>query len=853
MDFRQITIDEDDVLHIGAGATWTEVLTAIDDRLPEFSRILRRFGSPQIRHLATIGGNLVNASPIADSLPLLYVLDAQLETTGPQGLRRIPVDKFYLGYKQLDLGPTELLAAVHVPLPRADEDLKLYKVSKRRDLDISTVTAGMWYRVENDSIVAARFAAGGVGPTVLRLPRAEAYVCGLPCSETTFHEAGRIARQEVRPITDVAPARSIDPNWWKICFAKHTSIDELTAMPSFGRSLPHDSARGHVTGEAHYVEDLPRRQDELCVDFVGAPCASGAITSVDLAAARQVPGIVAVLTHRDLPGKNRFGPILEDEPFLVEDEVHYLGQPVVVIAGVSREITRKARALVKFGVVPRSPLLTIDAAIAADSFLGPERRIVRGDVDRALAAAPYQRRGVFESNGQEQFYFESQASLALPEEQGQLRVICSTQNPSETQAVVAAALGLRLHEVVCQCKRMGGGFGGKETQSAIPAVMAALVAQTTRRPARIVLTKSDDMQLTGKRHAYKTWYRVGFDAQGRILAASFDFVSNGGAFADLSTSVMERTMLHVDNAYYLPAISIRGRIARTNLPPNTAFRGFGGPQSIVVIENVMQEMAQTLGIDALDVRRANVYRDGDASRQLTPYGQIVRDHVLEELFDTLAETSDYRRRMQLVEQHNAHAPTHLRGLAMTAVKFGISFTTRFLNQANALVNVYTDGSVQVSTGGTEMGQGLNTKIRQLVADQFGINPQYVLLMTTSTEKNHNTSPTAASAGTDLNGAAAIAACQQIKTRMAEFAAELFADAHAGRAKAPDQVRFASGEVFDQRIADPAHRLPFGRFCAWHAARGSISERGDSSPHRVWTSTARRDGETPSTISPPEWR
>ncbi len=583
-------------------------------------------------------------------------------------------------------------------------------------------------------------------------------------------------------------------------------------MTSVGRSLPHDSAQGHVTGEAHYVEDLPRYEGELWVDFVGAPITAGRITKLDLAEARNLPGVTAVLTHRDLPGVNHFGPIFADEPFLVEDQVQYLCQPVVVIAAESRAVARRARRLVRFVCEETKPLLTIEEALAANSFLGPDRRIERGHVAQSLADAPHTISGEFESGGQEQFYFESQASLAVPGEQGQIRVISSTQNPTETQAVVAEALGLRLHEVVCECKRMGGGFGGKETQSAIPAVMAALVALHTGRPARIVFSKHDDMLITGKRHACKTWYRVGFDDRGKILAASFDFVSNGGAFADLSTSVMERTMLHADNAYFLPTVSIRGRIARTNLPPNTAFRGFGGPQSVVVIENVLQEIAQTLGIDALDVRRINVYRDGDPDRNLTPYGQIVRDHVLAELFANLENSCDYRRRMKEISQFNAKSRTQVRGLALTAVKFGISFTTKFLNQGNALVNVYTDGSVQVSTGGTEMGQGLNTKIRQLVADEFGIGPEQVLLMSTSTEKNHNTSPTAASAGTDLNGAAAIAACQQIKERMADFAAELFADSQAGLVKAPDQVRFVEGHLWDLRIADPAHRIPFEAFC-----------------------------------------
>lgn len=358
---------------------------------------------------------------------------------------------------------------------------------------------------------------------------------------------------------------------------------------------------------------------------------------------------------------------------------------------------------------------------------------------------------------------------------------------------------------------MGGGFGGKETQSALTAVMTAMVTAKTGRPARLVLDRADDMRITGKRHPYQSDWRVAFDAQGRLLAAEFDFYSNGGAFADLSTSVMERTMLHAENAYHVPLMRVTGSVCRTNLPPFTAFRGFGGPQAIAVIENAMQEIARMIGRDALDVRRLNLYRDGDPEQSVTHYGQIVRDHLLVETFDRLEASCDYRERMQQVERFNAESSTRLKGLAVTPVKFGISFTTKFLNQANALVNVYTDGTVQVSTGGTEMGQGLNTKIRQMVADEFGLSPDRVRLMTTSTEKNHNASPTAASAGTDLNGAAALNACAKIKQRMAEYAATLFASEQRGLVAAAEHVRFESGELHDDR--DPSQRVEFGEFCA----------------------------------------
>jgi xanthine dehydrogenase large subunit len=580
-----------------------------------------------------------------------------------------------------------------------------------------------------------------------------------------------------------------------------------------GKPLPHDSAVGHVTGTAMYVEDLPPLADELWVEAVGSPIAAGTITALDVTAAAEVPGVVALFTHRDLPGVNHFGPIFSDEPFLVEDQVHYVGQPIVVLAAQTQAAARRAKGLVRLQYRESPALLTIDQAIAADSFIGPERRICRGSFDNALSAAAHRIEGVFQSNGQEQFYFESQAALAIPGEQQQLRILCSTQNPTETQIVVAEALGLRMHEVVCECQRMGGAFGGKETQSALPAVMAALVAHHTRRPARIAYRKDEDMRVTGKRHAYKTWYRAGCDKQGRLLAVQMKLFSNGGAFADLSTSVMERSLLHADNAYYLPVADLSGRICRTNLPPNTAFRGFGGPQSIVVIENLLQEISQRLGCDAIDVRKRNLYVDGSPQRNTTPYGQIVEHHVLGELYDQLEESCDYRRRQEAIAQFNATSATHLRGLAMSAVKFGISFTTKFLNQANALVNVYTDGSVQVSTGGTEMGQGLNTKIRQLVADEFGVDYNHIRLMATSTEKNNNTSPTAASAGTDLNGAAALQACQKIKARLAQFAAERFASGDAGLTRSPEHVEFVDGHVADRRIADPGHRIAFGDLCA----------------------------------------
>jgi len=583
-------------------------------------------------------------------------------------------------------------------------------------------------------------------------------------------------------------------------------------VPSVGRTIPHDSAVGHVTGSAAYIADLPRRSDELVVGFVPSPVASGAIRGLDLAAARAVPGVVDLVTAADLPGAKVWGPIFQDEPVLADGAVLYVGQPVVLIAGETQAAVDEARRLVRLDIEATAPILTIEQAVELGRFLGPARRIARGDAAAAIASAPHRLAGVFHNLGQEHLYLEAQAALAYPGEGGQIVVHASTQGPTETQHVVAEVLSLGMHEVVCICKRMGGGFGGKETQAVLPAVMAAVVAHRTGRAARIVYVREDDMASTGKRHAYRTAWEVGFDDEGRILGYSVEFHSAGGAAADLSTSIMERSMLHVDNAYWLEHVDIRGQACFTNHAPATAFRGFGGPQGMAVTESVIAEIAihlRGLGqhVRAIDVQRRNLY--GTRDRNVTPYGQTVRGNHLPEIVDTLVARCDFERRLAEVEAANARDPLMLRGLAIVPVKFGISFTAKFLNQGNALVNVYTDGTVQVSTGGTEMGQGLNTKIRQLVADEFGLPPEQVILMPTSTEKNCNTSPTAASAGIDLNGAAAVEACRAIRTRMAAWAAGRFAGE--GLAESCDDVGFAGGWVYDTRR--PERRLAFGEVCA----------------------------------------
>ncbi|HTL30455.1 MAG TPA: molybdopterin cofactor-binding domain-containing protein, partial [Tepidisphaeraceae bacterium] len=540
-------------------------------------------------------------------------------------------------------------------------------------------------------------------------------------------------------------------------------------MAYVGKDIPHDSAALHVSGESIFIDDMLPARGELICDFVGSPVAHGKLVSIDLSEAKNVAGVVAVLTAKDITGHNKFGPVVKDEVLLVDDVAEYLGAPIVLIAAENRDALREAKKRVKVEMQPLTPIFSIDDAIAARSFLGPQRVIARGDADAAFRSAEHMLEGALEIGGQEHFYLESQAAIAYPGEQGAMTMHSSTQHPTEVQSIVAEVLGVPFNKVVVICKRMGGGFGGKETQAAQPAAMAALVATITRRPARVIYNKDDDMRFTGKRHPFKSWYKVAFTKDGLLTGLSIDHYSNGGCTVDLSFAVLERSMLHSDNAYFIPNVRITGQVCKTNLPSNTAFRGFGGPQGVANIENIIEEIATELQKDSLEIRRANAY--GIESRNETPYGQIVQNNTLPEIFEALPSACDYAKRRREIEQFNLSNRYQLRGMSMTAVKFGISFTKRTLNQANALVNIYTDGTVLVSTGGTEMGQGVNTRVRQIVADELGISYDAVIIAPTSTDKNNNTSPTAASSGTDLNGAAAVDACGRLRERLAKFAAD----------------------------------------------------------------------------------
>ena len=504
--------------------------------------------------------------------------------------------------------------------------------------------------------------------------------------------------------------------------------------------MRHESARLHVTGHAVYVDDLPDPPGCLFALPVPSPVARGRIVSVDATEALALPGVHAILFAKDIPGSNLIGPIVHDEPLLAQDEVFFLGQAIALVIADDRAACAAAARAVKLELEELPAHFTIEEAIAAEDFLGSPHTIARGDVNKALEGAAERIEGVMRCGAQDHFYLETQAALCLPEEDGTFRLISSTQHPTEVQKMVASCLGLSSNRVVCEVPRMGGGFGGKESQATHWGCYAALASQHTGRPARVWLNRDEDMSWTGKRHPVLGRYEAGFDEQGKIVALRAEVFVNGGWSEDLSIPILDRALFHLDNAYFIPNLHFHGLACRTNLPSNTAFRGFGGPQGMLVVEHAINSYAERKGLDPAEIRALNFYAEG----QETPYGQALEAVRLQRMWAELAESSDYAARRAEIEQHNASGGSLRRGIGMQPVKFGISFTASLLNQAGALVLVYADGSVQLNHGGTEMGQGLHTKMLSVCSRALGVPIESIRVMRTATDKVPNTSATAAS-------------------------------------------------------------------------------------------------------------
>lgn len=811
------TAEDEHAWKLGAALTLTEAGEYLAGRFGAFEEMLCQFGSRQIRNRATLGGNLCTASPIGDCAPVLLAVDAALLLASATGERSLPLRDFFLGYRRNALRPGEVLRQVIIPkaLIRGDDRhrqiTRFYKVARRREMAISTVAAGFTLVLGSGRrIEAARVAYGGVAPLSRRAEEVERALAGKIFSTDLEAEIRPWLSGTFQTISDVRGSAEYRAALVLELFGRFLADVEADVpspaelpgnrwlVPSsrrFTDAWPHESGAKHVTGEAQYVDDLAAKRSALDVWPVCAPYARARILRKEGTAARRIPGIVAVLFAEDVPGQNDVGMLRRDEPLLAAGEVHYHSQIVALVVGESLERCREAARLVEVEYEPLPPVLGVRQAIASGSFHTDPNCMRRGDVTNALAAAPRCFSGEFEVGGQDHFYLETHAAYAEPDEGNTIKVVSSTQHPSEVQLVIARLLNVTANSVIVECPRMGGGFGGKETQGVITAGLAAVAARLSGRSVRMRLNRDQDMMITGKRHPFLASFDVGFDDQGKVLAARIALVSDGGWSLDLSTAVTDRALFHLDNAYYLPNVEFSGRVARTNVASNTAFRGFGGPQGMAMIEEVMDRVARAVGLPPEVVRERNLYQ-GEGAGMTTHYGQLIEDHRIERVWRELLASSDFRERRRAVAAWNREHADRKRGLAITPVKFGIAFTVTHCNQAGALVVIYQDGSVQINHGGTEMGQGIHTNILTVAARELGTTRERIRVMSTSTDKVPNTSATAASSGTDLNGAAVRNACAELCTRLAEVAAAILTE-RSGRTVLPANVE-VSGDVFRHR-------------------------------------------------------
>ncbi len=845
-ELRAVTRTSDG-FRIGGAATLTAVEEALGGDHPALDKMLRVFASRQIRNRATLAGNLVTASPIGDMAPVLLALDARVEILAPPvsmgetptPTREVALDAFFTGYRKTALQKGEILGAVLLPSVTAEgltRRTESYKVSKRRELDISIVAAAFSIDCDAAGIVRrARLAYGGVAAMPSRAREVEGLLEGRPWTRATVDGVLPALARAFTPIRDARGSAEYRRGLVVSLFEKffdgarsraqdlplHYETGPVRDAQRPSGALKHESAVGHVTGAAVYVDDQAQRRSMLEIWPVRSPHAHARILRRDATEARRLPGVAAVLMAEDIPGDNDVGAVRKDEILLADREVLFHGHMVAIVVGDSYEACRAAAARVVVEYEPLPPVLGIEQAIAADSFHNVPHVIRRGDADAALLASPHQLDGHFESGGQEHFYLESHAVWAERGDDGDVFVCSSTQHPSEVQAAVAHVLHLPRHRVVVQSPRMGGGFGGKETQGNTWAALAALAAWKTGRPVRVQLDRDVDMQLTGKRHPFRADFSCGFDGEGRVQALRVRLVADGGWALDLSESICDRALFHLDNAYYLPNVDFSGRVARTHVVSNTAFRGFGGPQGMLVIEEVLDRIARRLGLAPEVVRERNLYH-GTGATNTTHYGQLIEDNRVSGMWHALKESAALADRRAEIARWNAASPRIKRGIAITPVKFGISFTATFLNQAGALVHVYRDGTVQVNHGGTEMGQGLQTKMLGVAMRELGLPEAMIRVMKTSTDKVPNTSATAASSGADLNGAAVQAACATLRERLAPVAATLL-----GEGVLPGAVSFHDGACHGAagREAGPTS-VPFARVVeAAYIAQVSLSATG----------------------------
>ena len=770
--------------------------------LEQIVQMLEYFGGKQIRNVATLGGNIMTGSPISDLNPILMASKCEIEVRSLSNpTKQFVMDSsFYTGYRSNILAGDEVLINIKVPFTNNDEYFVAFKQARRRDDDIAIVNSAFLFRVDINGIIRdANLAFGGMAPTT-EMPKATMdFMKGRLWNRETIEQACDILLNEMPLPPDVPGAmvryrRSLAisflfkaflsisqshgllnlPDEWLSAsepFKKHEILshqDEGSSVSTVavGKSVIHKSAKKQATGEAVYTDDIPKYENELHMAFVLSKESHAEILNIDAKKALAMPGVVDFISSKDLPvGKNNFciSPLFEDEQVFHDKKVTSVGQIICGIVAINRDLAQEAAKLVQVQYKKLPPIITIKEAIAANAYFpNSHQSILTGDPEAAFQTCFKVIEGEMSVGGQEHFYMETMNTIAVPsKEDGEMIIIASNQNPTDAQQQVARILGVPMNKVVCKVKRLGGGFGGKEARN-IPLIIATAVgAANLQRPVRVSLDRDEDMVFSGHRHPFLGRYKAGFDQNGKLIALDLDLFSNAGCTLDLSFAVMFRAIHHCENAYKIENVHVRGHVCKTNLPSNTAFRGFGAPQAMLIMENIMDEVAVVLNKNPMDIRYLNLYQEGD----MTHYDEVLSDCHIRRCWSECAKQSHYETEYQKVQEFNKQNRWKKRGISMIPVKYGISFGLQKMEQAGALVQVYRDGSVLLTHGGTEMGQGLHTKMIQIASQILGISQDYIHISETSTDKVPNTTPTAASSSSDLNGMAVLNACKTIMERL----------------------------------------------------------------------------------------
>lgn len=813
----------DDHIEIGGNVVLTDVEGICEKAMEHYGPVrgqvfegilkqLKYFAGRQIRNVGTPAGNLVTASPISDLNPALWGANAVLIAKSASKETELPMNQFFIGYRKTALPQDAIISSIRIPVTAAKgECYRTYKQAKRKDDDIAIVTSSLRVKVDEEGMVeSCNLIYGGMGPFTLAAKQAQEYLIGKRFAELETLEGTMSALERDFDMKYDVPGGM--PSYRKaLAFGffyrfyhdalSHMSeadgkadlqavgeieralskgaIDEHSAAKYekevTGKSNPHVAALKQTTGEAQYTDDIPAMKNELHASWVLSTKPHAKIKSIDYGPALDMPGVVDYVDHTDMPSPeaNKFGTPFFDDTIFAVDKVYTAGQPIALILATSASRAHEAARAVKIEYEVLPAVLSIEEAIEANSYLDFSKQIVKGDTEKAFANSDYVFTGTVRMGGQEHFYLETNACLVVPKpEDGEMEIFASTQNTTETQTFAARACDVAFNKVVVRVKRLGGGFGGKESRPAVLSSAVALAAKKTKKPVRCMLTREDDMLTSGQRHPFLGKYKLGINKDGKIQALDCDIYNNAGYSYDLSCAVCERAMTHVDGCYSIPNVNIRGHLCKTNTMSNTAFRGFGGPQGIFIAESFMEEAADRLGMSVELLREINFYKHHEE----THFNQMLQDWHVPLMYKQVYDGFDYAERRKAITQFNLDNKWRKRGLSIIPTKFGISFTALFLNQAGALVHIYHDGSVLVAHGGTEMGQGLHTKMTQIAAQALGVPLDNVFISETATNTVPNTSPTAASASSDLNGFAIFNACQQINERLAPYREKLGKDA-----------------------------------------------------------------------------